>query len=111
MNAPLIQHTWWRWETLSGRMILVTNNGRLVLAGAHHAPLVTRDAHTDEIRNLYSSDDTARIIASAPDVRRHAQALIHGIDIGEVVFDSSPNPGLDEVLRQLRVALTNSGAS
>lgn len=111
MNAPLIQHTWWRWETLSGRMVLNTNRDRLVLGGAHHAPLVTRDDRTDEIRNLCQSDGIAKIIATAPDVRRHAQDLIHGIDIGEVVFEHSPNPSLDEILRQLRIALTNSGAS
>jgi hypothetical protein len=101
----------WRWHTLAGRSVLLANEGGVVLSGAHQAHLMTRDCETGSLRALAPSDPVAKIIASAPDIRRHAQALIHGIDIGEVVFEHESNPALDEILRQLRVALTNSGAT
>lgn len=103
----------WTWLTVGGRSLLVTDGGgqQVILCGAHHAHIQTRDLEHGRIRDIQPSDRVARMIASAPDVRRHAQALIHGIDIGAAVFEHEPDPALDEVLRQLRISLTNSGAN
>lgn len=101
----------WHWHILAGRYVLLTEDGKVVLSGAFQSHICTRDIESGRIRNIEPSDAVAKIIASAPDVRKYAQALIHGIDIGEVVFDHAPNPALEEVLRGLRMALTNSGAT
>jgi hypothetical protein len=101
----------WRWQAFAGRWLLVTDGGgeQVILSPERHSKIQTRDLETGTLRALAPSDVVSKIIATAPDIRRHAQALIHGIDIGEVHFDG-PNRELEEIIRQIRVALTNSGA-
>jgi hypothetical protein len=103
----------WRWQMSGGRHMLVTDGGgaMVVLAGAHTAHLLTRDLKTGILRAIDENDEVAKIIAAAPDVRRHAQALINGIDIGLVRIDTDADEALANVLGRLREALARSEAA
>jgi hypothetical protein len=115
----------WRWQMFGGRQTLVTDGGgaMVVLAGAHTAHLVTRDLKTGILRAIQENDEVAKIIVGAPDVRRHAQSLIHGVDLGlvriDIMDDKTVNPltglrddeALANVLKGLREALARSGAA
>jgi hypothetical protein len=102
----------WRWQMFGGRQMLVTDGGGMmvVLTAAHKSFLQTRDLKTGILRDIDEGDDIAKIIASAPEVRRHAQTLIHGIDIGLVRIETDADETLANVLSGLREALEKSGA-
>lgn len=105
----------WRWQASAGRWLLVTDGGgqQVILSAAHHAHLWTRDEESGTLRNIEPSDNVAKIIAAAPDVRRHAQSLIHGINIGLVRIvptEHGDRESLGNVLTELRIALGKSGA-
>lgn len=105
----------WCWQIFSGRQMLVTDGGgaQVVLAAAHHSMLQTRDLETGTLRNLDAGDQIARIIAAAPDARRHAQTLIHGIDLGMIRIESTDGgecASLGAIINDLRAALAKSGA-
>lgn len=103
----------WRWQAFAGRWLLVTDGGgeQVILSPERHSHIQTRDLETGALRALAPSDTVARIIAAAPDVRRHAQSLIHGIDIGLVRIDTDADETLASVLTGLRDALARSGGA
>lgn len=64
------------------------------------------------LRRISPTDPIAKIIAAAPDVRRHAQSLIHGIDIGLFRIEADGDEAIaNNVLTELRIALAKSGAA
>jgi|ERR1700694_1959704 len=101
----------WIWKAYAGRWLLVTDGGgqQVILSATHHSHLQTRDLETGMLRPISPSDPVSKIIAAAPDVRRHAQSLINGIDIGLVRIDTDADETLANVLSQLRAALAKSG--
>jgi hypothetical protein len=103
----------WRWQAFGGRWLLVTDGGgqQVILSAAFKSHLQTRDLETGMLRNISPSDHVSKIIAAAPDVRRHAQALIHGIGIGLVRIETDADETLANVLSGLREALAKSGAA
>jgi hypothetical protein len=104
----------WRWETFAGRWVLVTDGGgqQVIISGAHQSHLQTRDPGTGLLRPISPSDHVAKIIAAAPDVRRQAQSLIHGIDIGLFRIEADGDEAIaNDVLTKLRIALGISGAA
>lgn len=106
----------WRWQPFAGRWLLVTDGGgsQVILSPERHSHIQTRDMETGILRKLAPSDAVARIIEAAPDVRRHAQSLIHGINIGVIAIRPSDNgdqESLRVVLNGLREALEKSGAA
>jgi hypothetical protein len=104
----------WCWKAVAGRWLLVTEGGgeQVILSPERHSHIQTRDVESGILRRLAPSDDVARIIAAAPDVRRHAQSLINGIDIGLVRIGTDlADAELDKVLAGLRGALVKSGAA
>jgi hypothetical protein len=103
----------WRWQMSSGRQRLITDGGgsMVVLAGAYTSPIWTRDPQTGTMRSIDASDEVAKIIASAPEIRRHSRSLIHGINIGLFRIEADGDEKIaDEVLTSLREALARSGA-
>jgi hypothetical protein len=102
----------WRWRMFAGRWILGVDNDddrSIVLRGGQAMTLITSDGEAGVLRDLDPSDDIAKIIAAAPDVRRHAQSLINGIDIGLVRIESDADDTLALILGNLRIALAKSG--
>ena len=110
MTVKSIQGLSWRWQMFAGRLILATDGGgaMVILAGAQHAPILTRDPVTGVLRAIAETDEVARIIESAPDIRRHAQALVDGIDLGLVRIDTDADESLSNVLARLRLALAKA---
>lgn len=102
----------WSWQAFGGRWLLVTDGGgqQVILSAAHKSHLVTRDLETGFLRNISPSDDLAKIIAAAPDVRRHALALLNGINLGFLDISDEAEPSFREVVNALREALARSGA-
>lgn len=106
----------WIWQPFAGRWLLVTDGGgqQVILSAANKSHLQTRDLETGMLRNISPSDHVSKIIAGAPDVRRHAQALISGLDLGVIRIDpddGSDRSTLNNVLANLREALAKSGAA
>ncbi|MDB5606680.1 MAG: hypothetical protein JWP25_3580 [Bradyrhizobium sp.] len=104
----------WRWQMFGGRAVLLAGEARPILTGEHHAPLLTRDLQSEEMRPIDANDDIAKIIAAAPMVRKHSRALIHGLDLGVIRFeidDASDGSPLDTVISDLREALEKSGGA
>lgn len=103
----------WRWQAFAGRWLLVTDGGgaQVILSAMHHSHLQTRDMGTGMLRTISPSDPVSKIIEAAPDVRRHAQSLINGIDTGLVRIDTDADEILANVLTGIRLALKKSGAS
>jgi hypothetical protein len=102
----------WKWTPKAGRWVLVTDGGgeQVILTASNLAYLWTRDMENGSLRNVGPSDHVAKIIAAAPDVRRAAQNLITGIDIGMVRIDTDADEELANVLTDLRIALKKCGA-
>lgn len=105
----------WRWQMFGGRMSLVVDNpeGRILLCGAGGASIKTLSNDGSFFRNIEAADDIAKIIASAPEVRRHAQALLNGIKLGVISFrmtGEGERPSLPPPLIKLGEALEKSGA-
>lgn len=106
----------WRWEPFAGRWLLITDGGgnQVILSPDRHTHIQTRDLETGMLRNLAPSDHVAKIIAAAPDVRRHAEALLSGLDLGVIRIDpddGSDRSTLNTILAALREALGRSGAA
>jgi hypothetical protein len=110
----------WEWKAYAGRWLLVTNGGgqQVILSAAHHSSLRTRDLETGVLRDISPSDHVSKIIAAAPDVRRHAQALMDGAHLGLIRIENigdprkvggNPEAELATVLTGLRIALAKSG--
>lgn len=104
----------WKWKIMAGRCLLVTDGGgeQVILSAAHHSALQTRDLESGMLRGISPSDQIAKTIAAAPDVRRHAQSLVHGIDIGLFRIEADGDEQIaDAVLTELRLALKKSGVT
>lgn len=101
----------WRWEPFAGRWLLITDGGgqQVILSPDKLAHIRTRDLETGVLRNISPSDYVAKLIAVAPDLRRHAQSLINGIDIGLVRIETDADETLASILTGLRIALKNCG--
>lgn len=97
----------WTWQAYAGRWLLVTDGGgqQVILSATNHSHITTRDLESGALRNLGPSDHIAKVIAAAPDVRRAAQSLINGIDVGLVRIDTDADETLANVLTDLRIAL------
>jgi hypothetical protein len=102
----------WRWQMTAGTLKLVIDNreGFVLLRASPGSAFLTRN-DDGGFRLLEATDDLAKVIAAAPDVRRHAQALINGISIGLVRIDTDADETLANVLGRLREALAKSGAA
>lgn len=105
----------WRWRMSAGSLKLAIDNrdGFIILRAPPGGALLTR-ANDGGYRNLDANDDIAKIIAAAPDVRRHAQALMTGLHLGCIRIDpddGSDRSTLNNILKNLREALARSGAA
>lgn len=104
----------WRWQIFAGRWVLVTDGGgaQVVLSAKNHSYLQTRDTETGMLRDIAPTDRVAKMLEAAPDVHRHARALIHGIDIGLFRIEADGDEKIaDGVLTELRAALAKSGGT
>lgn len=102
----------WRWQQRAGAWRLETDcaTPRLLLSANYNGHLTTSEEGR-ALRLIDPSDDIAKIIASASEVRRHSRSLIHGINIGLFRIEADGDEMIaDEVLRKLREALARSGA-
>lgn len=111
-TAPDFLDLPWCWQISGGRQMLVTDGGgaMVVLSGAYTSPIWTRDLQTGTMRSISANDDIAKIIAAAPDVRRHARALLNGINLGFLDISDEAEPSFRAVVNALREALARSGA-
>jgi len=106
----------WKWKPMAGRFLLVTDGGgeQVILSASYHAKITTRDLESGVLRDISPSDLVAKIIANAPDVRRHAQDLINGVNLGLIRIEPAgvgDRPAMERVLESLIVALNKSGAA
>lgn len=116
----------WKWKAYAGRWLLVTDGGgeQVILSAKHHSSLVIRDLESGVLRDISPSDQVAKMIAGAADVRRHALAIIQGVDLGMVAITSTSmarHDGVEatdkahrtvtELVSLLRVALIRSGGA
>lgn len=123
--APVRDDLSWRWQTVAGRLVLVTDDSRreIILSGqldnwGHRWPIVTQD-QTGALRQISEDDPVAKIIAAAPDIRRHALALVHGLELDVIRIEitkikgmpASDHGSIEAVLNGLRNALVASGAN
>lgn len=105
----------WRWQIFGGRWRLhsVPPDGSgyasLILQGEHGSGILTRDPESQAQRILVPSDDIAKIVASAPEVRRHAKALLNGIEFGFIDVSDEADPSFRKIVSDLREALEKSG--
>jgi hypothetical protein len=108
------KHTPGPWEFLeAGRTEEKFNVGRPFTIAEANAP------HND-IANVYSADDetvsitreqaisNARLIAAAPDLLKHAQSLLNGIDTGLVRLDTDADETLANTMSGLRAAIAKA---
>jgi hypothetical protein len=106
----------WRWHLSSGRWrLLVDPDGSasnpLILSGEHGGGILTRDPALGMLRLIEPSDDIAKIVAAAPLVRRHARALLNGIELGFLDISDEAEPSFRKVVSDLREALEKSGGA
>jgi len=101
----------WRWQMFGGQQMLVTDGGgaMVVIAPARGSSVMTRDPETGGLRLLVATDEVAKLIAAAPELRRYAQSLVNGIDIGLVTVSSDADDTLLAILSGLRTALAKAG--
>ena len=107
MTVRSIEGLAWRWQMIAGRCTLVTDGGGMmvILAGENGSKVVTRDPETGVLRPIVEADEVARILESAPMVRKHAKILLDGIDLGLVTIDTAADPVVETVINDLRRAL------
>lgn len=104
MSEP-IRNLKWRWQMYGGRWMLVTDSdGAKIVLQARDGHLNVRDER-GTLQPIEPSDDIAKLLVSSPDVRRHAQSLVNGIDIGLVRFDTDADETFDNTMNGLRAAL------
>lgn len=110
---PEITSLAWCWRSFGGQPMLVTDGcgAMVVLAPSKAGAILTRDLQTGTLRKLAPSDEVAKIIGAAPDLRRCATSLINGIDIGLVTISSDADDTLLTILSGMRRALAKSGAA
>lgn len=109
-TAPNFLDLPWRWQISAGSLKLVSDDsGFILLRPAPGTALLTR-ADDGGFRNLEADDDLAKIIAAAPDVRRHSRALLNGINLGFLDISDEAEPSFRAVVDTLREALARSGA-
>lgn len=104
----------WRWQARAGRWVLVTTGHveHVILAGKDFARIQTTDPDTMEYRGIVPSDQVAKIIAVAPDLRRHVQTFINGIDLKLLRIEADGDRELvNDTLTALRLAVRRSGAA
>lgn len=105
----------WRWQIFGGRWRLHvewpdgSGYASLILQGEEGSGILTRDPESQAQRPLVPSDDIAKIIAAAPLVRKHARALINGINLGFLDISDEAEPSFRAVVASLREALEKSG--
>ena len=107
MTVRSIEGLAWRWQMIACRWTLVTDGGGMmvILAGENGSKVVTRDPETGVLRPIVEADEVARILESAPMVRKHAKILLDGIDLGLVTIDTAADPVVETVINDLRRAL------
>lgn len=107
----------WRWQMFGGRWRLHiewpdgSGYASLILQGENGGGILTRDPESQAQRLIVPSDDMFKIIAAAPLVRRHARALINGINLGFLDISEEAGPSFRKVVSDLREALEKSGGA
>lgn len=72
----------WRWQSLGGMMMLVTDGGgaKVVLSASHarvRVPcILTRDDGTGLLRAIRADDEVASLIQAAPDMLRALEEMV-----------------------------------